>query len=133
MTLSQSEWHPASCPSWKRRAKEEGFGGEKHLKVSWGCRAASLLPVMPVAVPGSRTTGDLSQPGEPPRHKPRWEADNGGAEVQRGAGPGEQIPALGSRRGFPHQPVPLLALFYPEAEMSGQAALALLLLLGELC
>lgn len=82
-----------------------------------------------VVVPGSRTTGDLSQPG----HKPclrGWEADNSGAEVQ-----GSRFQPWAPSMASPTSPVPLPALFHRRRgpEMSGQKVLTLLLLLGELC
>lgn len=158
--LSRKKWPfpspnwcvPPDCASWPRPgqsgtrhlsmvgkggAEEEGFGGEKQPKVFWARAAASSVPVMLAAALGGRTTGDLSQPGKPHRHKLRcrgWEADNSGGEVQRRAGPREQIPAWGSRRGLPASPMPLPAPFYPrhspETEMM---VLAFLLLLGERC
>ncbi|XP_064892338.1 apical endosomal glycoprotein, partial [Columba livia] len=59
-----------------------------------------------------------------------WEADNSGAEVQHEAGPGEQIPAPGWRRGLPHQPraSPSSVLPSPEAGMAEQTVLVLVLL-----
>lgn len=134
---SQSEQHPASWHGWKRGAEEEGLGGEKQPKVSCGHTAASSPPVMLCQAAGPC----LACPS-PANCLAINLAAGAGKPITSGLKsnarqvPGSRFQPWARSVASPAGPVPLPAPFYRhhslEAEMAGQAMLALLLLLGEL-